>query len=72
MHHFKLQDPPVFTGGEDNMPVEHWLVKMNGKMKIDNDLMNTLEWRMVYVLNFVGGIAFGHLEPRAQINAIKP
>ena len=63
---FKLQDPPVFIGGIDSMPVVEWLVKMRGKMKADNDLMDTPWRRMACVMNRIGGMAFGHLEPRAR------
>ena len=63
---FKLQDLPVFTGGKDNMPVIEWLAKIKGKMSVDEDLMDTPWRRMAYVINHVGGTAFGHLEPRAR------
>ena len=64
----KLENPPEFTGRKDGMPVEEWLVKMKGKMEIDDDIINT-PWRcMAYVMSRVGGIAFSHLEPRAQKN----
>ena len=69
---FKLQDPPVFTGEKDGMPVVEWLAKMKGKMTVDDDLMDTL-WRcMAYVMSRVGGTAFGHLEPRARENGPRP
>ena len=66
---FKLQDPPIFTGRRDGLPFIEWLAKMNRKMKIDEDLMDTLWRRMAYVMNCVGGTAFGHLEPCAQEHA---
>ena len=68
----KLADPPIFTDGKDGVPVEHWLAKIDGKMTADEDLLDTPKRRMVYVMNRVGGMAFSHLEPRAQKNAIKP
>lgn len=71
-HRLKLQDPPVFTDGKDGLPVEHWLVKMDGKMTADEDLMDTPKRRMVYVMKRVGGTAFDHLEPRARKNATRP
>ena len=42
---------------------------MRGKMAADEDLYDTLARRMVYVMNRVGGDAFGHLKPRARANA---
>ena len=69
---FKLQDPPVFTGGKDGMPVVEWLAKMKGKMTVDDDLMDTPWRRMAYVMSRVGGTAFGHLEPRARENGPRP
>ena len=69
---FKLQDPPVFTGGKDGMPVVEWLAKMKGKMMVDDDLMDTPWRRMAYVMSRVGGTAFGHLEPRARENGPRP
>ena len=73
MRHFKLQDPPIFMGEEkDDTPVEHWLVKMHRKMKVDTDLMDTPMHRMVYIMNCVDDMAFGHLESRSQTNATKP
>ena len=62
----KLQDPPIFTGGRNSLPVVEWLAKIKRKMGIDEDLMDTLWRRMAYVMNCVGGTAFGHLEPRAR------
>ena len=74
---FKLQDPPIFTGRRDGMPVVEWLVKMKGKMTVDKDLMDTPWRRMMYVMSRVGGTAFGHLEPcdqeqHAQKNRPRP
>ena len=54
------------------MPVKHWLVKMKGKMAANNDLYDMLACRMVYVINHVEGIAFGHLEPHSKDNATNP
>ena len=68
----KLQDPDKFTNGKDGDPVEYWLSQMRGKMAADDDLYDTPARRMVYVMNRVGGDAFGHLEPRAQPNAPRP
>ena len=45
---------------------------MKGKMKLDENLMNTPWRRMAYVMNRVGSTAFGHLEPRAQENRSRP
>ena len=61
---FKLQDPPIFTGRKDGMPVVEWLAKMKRKMKVDEDLMDTPWRRMAYVMSRVGGTAFSHLELR--------
>ena len=69
---FKLQDPSVFTGGKDGMPVVEWLAKMKGKMTVDDNLMDTPWRRMAYVMSRVGGTAFGHLEPRARENGPRP
>ena len=69
---FKLQDPPIFTGGKDGMPFVEWLAKMKGKMIVDNDLIDTPWRRMAYVMNCVGGTAFGHLEPRAREHGSRP
>ena len=44
---------------------------MRGKMAADKDLYDTPARRMVYVMNRVGGDAFGHLEPRARANACR-
>ena len=63
---FKLQNPLVFTDRKNDLLVEHWLVKMKGKMTANNDLYDSLARCMVYVMNCVSGLAFGHLEPRAQ------
>ena len=60
---FKLENPPIFTGRKDGMPVVEWLAKMKKKMKVDEDLMDTPWRRMAYVMSRVGGTAFGHLEP---------
>ena len=68
----KLADPPIFTDAKDDVPVEHWLAKIDGKMTADEDLLDTPKHRMVYVMNCVGGTAFSHLEPRARRNATKP
>ena len=65
----KLQDPDKFTNGKDGDPVEYWLAQMRGKMAADEDLYDTPARCMVYVMNRVGGDAFGHLEPRARANA---
>ena len=62
---FKLQDPSVFTAKKNGMPVVEWLAKIKGKMKVDEDLMDTQWRRMAYVMSCVGSIVFGHLEPRA-------
>ena len=70
-HCFKLQDPPIFNG-KDGMQVVEWLAKMKRKMKVDENLMDTPWRRMAYVLNRVGGTAFGHLEPRAREHGPKP
>ena len=61
----KLQDPPIFTGGRDGLSVTEWLAKIKGKMMVDDNLIDTLWRRMAYVMNCVGGTAFGHLEPQA-------
>ena len=54
------------------MPVVEWLAKMKGKMKVDEDFIDTL-WRcMAYVMSRVGGTAFSHLEPRAREHGPKP
>ena len=39
---------------------------MKGKMKIDNDIIDTLWRRMAYVMSRVSATAFNHLEPRAR------
>ena len=45
---------------------------MKGKMKVDEDLMDT-QWRcMAYVMSRVGGTAFGYLEPRAREHGLRP
>ena len=45
-----------------------WLAKMKRKIEIDNNIMD-MPWRcMAYVMNRMGGMAFGHLEPRAWEN----
>ena len=69
---FKLQDPPVFTAEKDGMPVVEWLAKMKGKMKVENDIMDTPWRRMAYVMSCVGGTAFSHLEPHAWENGSRP
>ena len=69
---FKLQDPLIFTGGRDGLPFVEWLAKMKGKMKVDEDLVDTQWRRMAYVMSRVGGTAFGHLEPRAWENRPRP
>ena len=63
---FKLQDSSVFIGGKDGMLVIEWLAKMKGKMKVDENLMDTLWRRMAYIMSRVSGTAFGHLEPCAR------
>ena len=68
----KLQDPDKFTNGKDGDPVEYWLAQMRSKMAADDDLYDTPARRMVYVMNRVGSEAFGHLEPRARVNASRP
>ena len=45
---------------------------MRGKMAADDDLYDTPARRMVYVMSRVGEEAFGHLEPRARVNAPRP
>ena len=45
---------------------------MKGKMQIDEDLIDTPWHRMAYVMNCVGGTAFGHLEPRAREHGPRP
>ena len=45
---------------------------MKGKMKVDEDLMDTPWRRMAYVMNRVGGTAFGHLEPQAREHGPRP
>lgn len=67
----KFPDPPIFTGGKE-LPVEHWLVKMAGKMRADAEAMDTETFRMMYVFSRVGGDACGHLEPRMRQGATKP
>ena len=68
----KLQDPEVFSNGKSGDLVEYWLAKMRGKMAANDNLYNTLERRIVYVMNRISGDAFGHLEPRARANMAKP
>ena len=64
-----LQDPLVLTNRKDSMPIKHWLVKMKGKMAANNDLYDTPAHHMVYVMNCVEGMAFGHLKLRFCDNA---
>ena len=45
---------------------------MDGKMKVDGNLIDTSERRMFYVMNHVSSKAFSHLEPRARKNATNP
>ena len=71
-HRFKLQDPPIFTGGRDGLPFVEWLAKMKEKMKIDNDIIDTPWRRMAYVMSRVSGTAFSHLEPRAREHGPRP
>ena len=73
MRHFKLQDTLIFMGGgKDNIPVEHWLIKIHGKIKIDADLIDMPMRYIVYVINCVDGMVFNHLEPCSQTNTTKP
>ena len=65
---FKLQNPPISAGGRDDLPFVEWLAKMKRKMEIDNDIIDMPRRAMAYVMNRVGGMAFGHLEPRAWEN----
>ena len=71
-HRFKLQDPPIFAGGRNSVPFVEWLAKMRGKMKVDENLIDTPWRRMAYVMSRVGSTAFSHLEPRAQKNRTGP
>ena len=71
-HRFKFQDPPIFTSGKDGLLFVEWLAKMKKKIKVDEDLIDTPWRRMAYVMSRVGGIAFSHLEPRAQKNRTRP
>ena len=68
----KLQDPLELTNKKNNVSVEHWLTKIEGKMMADKNLMDTLTKRMVHVMNRVSGKAFSHLEPRTQKNTTNP
>ena len=73
MRHFKLQNPLVFTDdGKNDMPIEHWLIKMHAKINVNVDLMNMPMRCMVYIMNCVDDMTFSHLESRAQKNATKP
>ena len=45
---------------------------MKGKMRVDENLMDTPWRRMAYVMSRVGGTAFGHLEPRTRENRSRP
>ena len=59
---FKLENPPVFTGGRDGVPFVEWLAKMKEKIKVDENLMDPPWCRMAYVMSCVSSTAFNHLE----------
>ena len=46
------------------MPVIELLVKIRGKIEIENDIINTSGRCIAYVLSCVGNTAFSHLELR--------
>ena len=54
------------------MPVVEWLAKMKGKMKVDEDLIDTPWRRMAYVMSCVDGTAFSHLDSRAHEHGPRP
>ena len=70
LHHLKLQDLPKLTDRKNDVPVEHWLAKIEGKMTADQNLMDTPIKHMVYVINCIGDKAFSHLKSRAQKSAM--
>lgn len=65
-----IPDPPIFTDGKNSI-VEHWLIKMRGKMEADADLMPTEALRMAYVQSRVGGDAMNYLVPRMSKDSPK-
>ena len=54
------------------MPFVEWLAKMKGKMKVDENLIDTPWRRMAYVMSRVSGTVFRHLEPRAREHGPRP
>ena len=68
----KLQDLLIFTDEKNSVSIKHWLAKIDGKMTVNKNLMNTPKKRIIYVINRMNGTAFSHLEPRAWKNATKP
>ena len=64
-----LLGPLLFTDRKDPS-IGQWLLKMQGKYKINWDYYQSKRSKLIYLENQVGGKALQHLELCLQLNSI--
>ena len=66
-----IPDPPIFDGTSD-LKLNHWIMKMSAKLRINYDHYESNEERVLYTASRLGGSALDHIIPRLTDEAKKP